>query len=225
MAKLVILSGPAKGLEYRLGEMSLVGRLSTNEIPLQDLKASRQHSRIFYEQGDYYIEDLGSRNGTLVNEKQIQKHKITQEDTIKIGDTLMQLIEISSPPTEKKAKTTKSPPSPLPQQIKFTEDILSTQPIEPLPLETITLDHGEDVLPVVLNLEKKRIALQKSFSPKKEAPSASSRRGSGNAAVKEIFSWDFAEYPFVYQLGAIVLIFVFMAIIFWVSRWLTLQIL
>lgn len=50
----------------------ILGRDPRVHIPVPDKYVSRRHLRIFYKNGKWLIEDLGSRNGTLVNDKQIQ---------------------------------------------------------------------------------------------------------------------------------------------------------
>ncbi|MBK6689836.1 MAG: response regulator [Deltaproteobacteria bacterium] len=67
---LVILTGKNAGVSRKLGEEDLViGRGSGAGLVLEDEEVSRQHARIRRTaQGDYILEDLGSRNGTLLND-------------------------------------------------------------------------------------------------------------------------------------------------------------
>ena len=65
------------GVGAGVGE-AVLGRSSSNQIVLQSERASRRHARIFWNSGDrdgegsgWMIEDLGSRNGTVVNGKPI----------------------------------------------------------------------------------------------------------------------------------------------------------
>lgn len=95
MAKLIIVTEPNIGLEYPLFDHAILGRHADNEVPLSDQKTSRQHSRIFYEQGNFYIEDLQSRNGTLVNSKKITKQKLVDGDKIQIGETVLIFVQDS----------------------------------------------------------------------------------------------------------------------------------
>jgi pSer/pThr/pTyr-binding forkhead associated (FHA) protein len=93
MAKVVIIFGPGKGLSYKIAEQgAILGRQSTNNIPLPDTQASRQHSRIFGANDSYYIEDMGSRNGTWVNGKRIEREALCNDDRIKIGDTTLLFV-------------------------------------------------------------------------------------------------------------------------------------
>jgi len=62
-----------------------MGRLETNDIPIQDKKASREHAKI-YKQGDQYaIVDLNSSNGTFVNGDKITKRILKPGDVIEVG--------------------------------------------------------------------------------------------------------------------------------------------
>ncbi len=92
MAKVILKNGPNAGLEYIIGEKAILGRHVNNEIPLLDNKASRQHTRILRENSEYFVEDMQSRNGTIVNGKKINKQKLSNQDEIKIGETLLIFI-------------------------------------------------------------------------------------------------------------------------------------
>lgn len=223
MAKLVLLSGPAKGLEYKLGEASILGRQSSNEIPLQDLKASRQHAKIFYEEGCYYLEDMHSRNGTFVNDNPVQKHKVEKDDIIQIGDTLMQVIDLSCPPEEKKAKHRQTI-APALQEIKLTQDILSTQPIEPNPLEGVLFTQEQKPIKKE-SILKKKTKKKMDLSAKPVTESRLKKTSGNNSRLSELFSWDVSDYHLLHQVAIFIFILLFMGIIFWFSRWITLQIL
>ena len=85
MPKVVIFEGPGQGTEYELDEAAILGRLETNDIPVQDKKASRQHAKIFKHGQGYAIADLNSSNGTKVNGKTITKQVLKPGDEISIG--------------------------------------------------------------------------------------------------------------------------------------------
>ena len=69
MPQLLIDTGTGKPSPVGLDEHpKTIGRDGICEVVLDDLKASRQHARIqLDEKGEYVIEDLGSKNGTLIN--------------------------------------------------------------------------------------------------------------------------------------------------------------
>jgi hypothetical protein len=64
-----------------------VGRSRGNAIYLPIPSISRRHAAIYLVDDRAYIEDLGSRNGTFVNGKQIEKTILSPGDRIQIGDT------------------------------------------------------------------------------------------------------------------------------------------
>ena len=53
----------------------VVGRASSNEIPVSDERASRRHAEIFFKDGNWILRDLGSRNGTLLDGSKIDAPK------------------------------------------------------------------------------------------------------------------------------------------------------
>jgi serine phosphatase RsbU (regulator of sigma subunit) len=62
-----------------------IGRQPGSDLILRDSRVSRSHSRIFLEDGQYYIEDNGSRHGTFVNGARIQRHRLATSDRIEFG--------------------------------------------------------------------------------------------------------------------------------------------
>ena len=77
-----------------------VGRAPDCDIRIDDTSVSRNHAIIWYEpstlQGDHYemyIDDLGSRNGTLVNGLSISRHRLRLNDEITIGTYRFKLLD------------------------------------------------------------------------------------------------------------------------------------
>lgn len=59
-----------------------------------DDKVSRSHARLSYQNGVYWIEDLGSKHGTWVNGKQItKKTRVTPSARLQVGDTVIKVID------------------------------------------------------------------------------------------------------------------------------------
>ncbi len=70
---------------YRFGRRILVGRAPSADLRLSDPRVSRLHARIEVRDDGVYVEDLGSRNGTLVNGNPIdapQRLGIDEELTV-----------------------------------------------------------------------------------------------------------------------------------------------
>jgi pSer/pThr/pTyr-binding forkhead associated (FHA) protein len=69
-----------------------VGRAEACQIQLPDTYASSFHARIFNRDGSWYIEDLGSTNGTYVNQRRITAPaELRAGDRVKIGKTTLDL--------------------------------------------------------------------------------------------------------------------------------------
>jgi hypothetical protein len=97
--KLSVSSGGQAGREFDLtGNRFVIGRESDCDFQIDDEKASRHHTAINRTpEGQMWIEDLGSTNGTYVNGQPIpQPVPLTGGETITIGDTNMQLLRDSS---------------------------------------------------------------------------------------------------------------------------------
>jgi len=62
-----------------------IGRQADNDYVVRDSRVSRLHARIEAEKGHYQIEDAGSRHGTFVNGKRIQKQTLASSDKIEFG--------------------------------------------------------------------------------------------------------------------------------------------
>jgi len=76
----------------------IIGRYPTNDIVLPDPYVSRRHARIFFENDEWYIEDLDSTNGTIVNNEDIKgkgPRKIEDNAEIVIGLTVLSAKIIS----------------------------------------------------------------------------------------------------------------------------------
>ena len=70
-----------------------MGRKEDNSLPLVDPYVSGHHARIYLKNTEYILEDLGSTNGTLLNnERLIGKSAIKAGDEIKIGKVIFKVI-------------------------------------------------------------------------------------------------------------------------------------
>jgi type III secretion system YscD/HrpQ family protein len=108
---LKVIAGPNSGAEFALqrGATYIVGKdPHLCDIVFQDLSVSRQHARLIVdEDNQVFIEDLGSRNGVLINgELSAQRTLLSPQDLIAVGTTSFLVIDreqihetIISPPT------------------------------------------------------------------------------------------------------------------------------
>jgi diguanylate cyclase (GGDEF)-like protein len=75
-----------------------VGRMSDSEIVLEDNAVSRRHARIERREDGYVVMDVGSRNGTLLNDREISDVvKLSNGDRLQIGSTIFKYIGGNEP--------------------------------------------------------------------------------------------------------------------------------
>ncbi len=98
-AVLRIESGPQAGLEVRLENQTYtVGRVAKNDITLSDPTISRRHCLIGLSKSDWYILDLNSRHGVLVNGELIEERQVLHGDeAVQVGDIQMALRFVFDP--------------------------------------------------------------------------------------------------------------------------------
>ena len=91
-ATLKVLQGPAKGQVFTLeGPYATIGRGPENHVCLRDEFVSTRHAAIYFSHSmEWRIEDLGSRNGTLLNGSKVKEFAIRSGDKILLGDHLLQ---------------------------------------------------------------------------------------------------------------------------------------
>lgn len=71
---------------YSLDKDTTIGRGNQNNIIIKDPYISKRHLKIVKDEGDYYLEDLGSVNGTFVNgDKIMDVVKLKNGDRIRLG--------------------------------------------------------------------------------------------------------------------------------------------
>ncbi len=87
MARLIVTSGQAREAEFEFdGGAAVLGRAEECQVQVVDARCSRQHALITAEEGGWFLEDLGSSNGTEVNGRRVSKVELRNGDTITVGD-------------------------------------------------------------------------------------------------------------------------------------------
>ena len=80
------------GTQYALRPVTSIGRASNNTVMLDDHYASNEHALITLRGGHWWVEDLGSRNGMLLNDLPLQDATvISSGDIITIGSTKLKI--------------------------------------------------------------------------------------------------------------------------------------
>ena len=75
------------------GDHMTIGRSPEAEVFLDDVTVSRNHALLVHRQDSYYIDDLGSLNGTYVNRRRIESHRLEDGDEIQIGKYKLSYLE------------------------------------------------------------------------------------------------------------------------------------
>ncbi len=89
-ALLIMTKGTNTGKEYVIKSgLANIGRDANNDIILNDDAVSRQHARLRFENGDFYLTDLDSLNHTFVNGERITRRVLSDGDRIQIGSMVL----------------------------------------------------------------------------------------------------------------------------------------
>lgn len=99
-ASLVVVSGPAAGMEYTLTTTyTVIGRDKEADITVKDPLVSRQHAVIVYHDGNYIVKDLDSTNGTHIKGALVKQAALRHGDAFRVGDTTLQFVLEDKPRT------------------------------------------------------------------------------------------------------------------------------
>ena len=89
-------AGPRPGAVIPLQPETTLGANRSNDLILRDPYVSRQHARLRWDGLNWWVEDLGSRNGTYVNEQRWPAHQERQiafGAHLRLGDEVFELLE------------------------------------------------------------------------------------------------------------------------------------
>jgi pSer/pThr/pTyr-binding forkhead associated (FHA) protein len=90
----LVIVAPAeqKGRSYELNGELTVGRAAGCQVALEDNYVSQLHARVFARDGTIWVEDLGSTNGTYLNEQRVSAPlAVRRGDQLKVGSTVLEL--------------------------------------------------------------------------------------------------------------------------------------
>ena len=93
MPKLIYFSTDGKWLEYPLGELTRIGRHPDQDLQLLDRMISKAHAEIAHIGANYVLRDVGSRNGTVLNEETVTSPVILRDgDEISVGNHVLRFV-------------------------------------------------------------------------------------------------------------------------------------
>lgn len=82
-----------RGRTFALADEVTVGRAAGCTITLDDTFVSQIHARVFARNGQWFVEDLGSTNGTYLNRSKVSgPMAINGGDRFQVGNTVMELV-------------------------------------------------------------------------------------------------------------------------------------
>jgi small-conductance mechanosensitive channel len=96
--RLTVVAGPVKGLEFPVqGEELVIGRAEECGVELRDPSISKQHARLVRRDERWLVEDMGSRHGTLLNDRPVEGAELLRSgDEVRVGGSTLRFEEIIS---------------------------------------------------------------------------------------------------------------------------------
>jgi len=103
---LVIDRGLAGERVFHLQSRLTIGRAPESDIHLPDPSVSRQHALAYLKDEKAILEDMGSRNGTYVNEERVKKVILSYGDVVRVGNVTVRFLEEGELPGQGTMKKT-----------------------------------------------------------------------------------------------------------------------
>jgi diguanylate cyclase (GGDEF)-like protein len=92
-ACIVVIYGTELGKRLELGAAPFeIGRSSNNDLFIDQESVSRHHARITYTEGKYSLADLGSTNGTFINDESVRERPLNDGDQVRIGRSILKFM-------------------------------------------------------------------------------------------------------------------------------------
>ncbi len=89
----VVEPADTRGQTYDLGDELTLGRAAGCQVTIDDTFVSQLHARLFRRDNQYFVEDLGSTNGTYLNRKKVAAPiAIRKGDRLQVGKTVLELV-------------------------------------------------------------------------------------------------------------------------------------
>jgi pSer/pThr/pTyr-binding forkhead associated (FHA) protein len=89
-ALLTIETESAPDQRFTLRTVTAIGRSSSNHLVIDDLFASANHAIVVWRENHWWIEDLGSHNGTYLNDERVTEPcALNSGDRIRVGEAVL----------------------------------------------------------------------------------------------------------------------------------------
>ena len=156
--KLTIKEGATPGQEYELNKKeTVIGREPGCDILIQEQVVSRKHARITKRDDQLYLEDLGSSNGTFLNENEVRGAMLLHDgDRIRLGTEIVLIFE---DPTARHSPTRLSQATIIEVQQTLVEEEKKPQTLPEAPELVVTVSGGA---PQTYRLERDRYTIGRS---------------------------------------------------------------
>jgi FHA domain/zinc-ribbon domain len=83
---LIVRSGPQAGMRITLDkELVTLGRHPDSDVVFDDITVSRRHAEVARQNGGYLVRDVGSLNGTYLNQERVEQAPLVSGDELQIG--------------------------------------------------------------------------------------------------------------------------------------------
>ena len=100
-SELIALEGPLKGKRFRLrGAELTIGRGSDNDVQVTEDGVSRRHASVRFEDGSFYLSDIGSQNGVWITGQRVWQSDIRYGDQFRVGESTFALVAHNQPAPE-----------------------------------------------------------------------------------------------------------------------------
>ena len=93
MARLIILARHSSVRQVNIaGPLTTIGRSGSNSVCIDSQRVSRHHAAIEWTGDRFMLTDMGSRNGTYVNNEKVRAHALCNGDAIIVGDCQLRFL-------------------------------------------------------------------------------------------------------------------------------------
>jgi pSer/pThr/pTyr-binding forkhead associated (FHA) protein len=90
-SQLVLAEGKGPSSVDLVPPETVIGRDASCHVTIPDASVSHRHARVYHSDGEWYVEDLGSTNGTFVNDRPLTRPVVLRPgDTVSIGRSVLE---------------------------------------------------------------------------------------------------------------------------------------